>query len=249
MKTLRINSLTIPKRLTKKPGLKVAVMFLAALLILPLPTIAAQAQNPVSKNWTTVGSAGTVDEADADKVILDRGNVSLKGVLSSTTTTALAAQAQDLAEPAREEAEQSDAATAAALLIAQQTVKAVIRYNVTAVDGLFTNPSGQSNATAMVVRFRDNGSRAQVLARLIEYDLTTGSETVRLTFDSNQFPALAGYQTRAVSNCLSPTWQFDFQNKAYYVEATLISTAPLNAVLTGDPGLGIIQISNTICLF
>jgi hypothetical protein len=48
MQTLRINALTIPKRLTKKPSLKAAVMLLAALLALPLPILAAVAADPVS---------------------------------------------------------------------------------------------------------------------------------------------------------------------------------------------------------
>jgi len=211
-----------------------------------LTATSAQAQNPV-KYWTTVGSAGTVDDSDADKIVYDHGNVSLKGVLSSTNTT-LAAREQELAVSAREEAEQ---VSQAALAFPQRTVKAVLRYNVTAVDGLFTNGfGGPADGYAMTVRFRDNGGRAQVLVRLIEYDLATGGEIVRLTLDSNQYPAQVGYQTRSVGSCFqSPAWRFDFQNKAYYVEATLSSTAPLDVVLTGDPGLGMVQIFGTVCLF
>jgi len=199
----------------------------------------AQAQN-TARCWTTVGSAGTVDEADTDKVVFDHGNVSLKGVLSSTNTTQ-AAQSQDLAGSEQE--------AATNISIPQRTVKAVIRYNVTAVDGLFTDAFGnQLGSYAMTVRFRDNGGRAQVLARLIEYDLATSAETVRLSLDSNQFPAQNGFQTQGVNACF-PNWRFDFQNKGYYVEATLISVAPLDVVLTGDPAVGMIQISGALCIF
>jgi hypothetical protein len=48
MQTLSINSLTTPKRLTKRPHLKVAVMLLTALLALPLPTLAAAATDSAS---------------------------------------------------------------------------------------------------------------------------------------------------------------------------------------------------------
>jgi hypothetical protein len=45
METLRTNALTLPKNLTKRHNLKVAMMFLAALLVLPLPSLATPPQN------------------------------------------------------------------------------------------------------------------------------------------------------------------------------------------------------------
>lgn len=230
MMTLIIDSLPLSKKLTKKP----AVMFLAALLILPLPTLEIRAGDP-ARSWTTVGSAGTVDEGDTGKVILDQGNVSLKGVVGILPPTELSVEAQGFAEQAREEAEGA------------LTIKAVIRYNITAVDGLIPFDS-RAEGYIMRVRFQDNGVRAQVLLRLIEYDLSSGVETVRMIFDSNQFSAQQGYQTQQIGGGCS-TFQMDFRDKAYYVEATLTSAVPQNTAFAGDPRLGIIQIFSSPCLF
>jgi hypothetical protein len=60
----------------------------------------------------------------------------------------------------------------------------------------------------------------KVTAKLIEVDLGTGVETVRVTFDSNSFPAADGYHVQKVLDC-QQRWDFDFIKKAYFIEATL----------------------------
>src|SRR5262245_28720893 len=67
----------------------------------------------VDKVWTTVGSAGTLDEATVGKVFFDHGVVQMGRTVGGTHPIA----------------------KRAALL--PQTQSAMIRYNVTPVDGLF----------------------------------------------------------------------------------------------------------------
>ena len=153
----------------------------------------AQAQAPGDDRlWTTVGSAGTVDEADVNKVFFDHSVVQMG---SSITT-----------HPAKTTAGSS--AKSAVL----QSESAVIRYNVTPVDGLFAPPVGAPSSRGVQLRLRylNAGPRAQVVAKLIEVDLATGSETVRLTFNSNSFPAANGYQVQEAGDC-GPLWRFDFK--------------------------------------
>ena len=102
-----------------------------------------------------------------------------------------------------------------------RTELAVVRYNVTPVDGLF-NPTPVSfpSTHGVQLKVRYLAVSAQVIAKLIEVDLATGVETVRLTFNSTAFPAVDGYHVQQVSEC-PPAWAFDFKGKAYYVEATL----------------------------
>ena len=151
--------------------------------------------------------------------------------------------------PAPDQEHTSDEAAAAQnpALIPQQTVSTVIRYNVTAVDGLFASPptGGAPNVAGiqLSLRYLDAGSNARVVARLIEVDFATGVETVRLTFDSNTFPSASRYQVRSVSDC-GPLWGFDFKQKGYYVEATLSR----NSILAGSAaGIQMIQIEHVVC--
>jgi hypothetical protein len=93
--------------------------------------------------------------------------------------------------------------------------KAVIRYNVVAVEGLFQ--SGDS--VRMKVRFLDTGDDSQILVKLIEINLQSGIATTRLTFDSNLFAGSSSYQQQ---EALTTSWSdFDFGQNAYYIEATL----------------------------
>lgn len=83
--------------------------------------LGAWAQTPdANRLWTTVGSDGTVDEASAGKVFFDHGMVQ-RGRPLAGSSTASAAPAPAAPAPAAP---------------VQQT-SAVMRYNVTAVDGLF----------------------------------------------------------------------------------------------------------------
>jgi hypothetical protein len=62
-----------------------------------------------------------------------------------------------------------------------------------------------------------------VVAKFVEVNLANGAETVFLTFDSNGSPAGTNYQTdRTQPRCAGLS--FDFQHKAYYIEATLTAS-------------------------
>jgi hypothetical protein len=184
--------------------------------------VSAQAQTPdVDKNWTTLGSAGTLDETSVGKVFFDHGIVQMGkvGVITSPTSS-----------------------------LVLSTDSAVIRYNVTAVESFFalracrTNTALNSLDVQMRLRYLASGPGARVVAKLIEADLATGTEKRLLTFDSAA-PGLSlsdNYQVQSISVCGRP-WNFDFQSKAYYIEATLTSNAiaPFTAA-----GIQMIQIDN-----
>jgi hypothetical protein len=111
-----------------------------------------------------------------------------------------------------------------------------IRYNVVAVDGVFSPGDG----IQMAVRFLDNGVSARVKLTLYQYNIASGVGTPILTFDSDGFPAAGGYQDQTIALC-GPPW-LDFVNNAYYVQASVSKTAA-----GGSAGLAIIQSGGTLC--
>lgn len=207
-------------RLTRKyllnfRNLTIAICFVFAAL-------SANAQtSDFDKNWTTVGSDGTVDEASAGKVFFDNSKVQ-KGRILVVVGSAKKRG-----------------------LIAPTTDFAVIRYNVTAVDSFFVPlhcEPGASGHIQLKLRYLAGGIGARVVAKLIEVDIASGAETTRLTFDSKAFPLSDHYQVQSAGVCGRP-WTFDFERKAYYIEATLTSSsfANINAA-----GIQIIQIDNFV---
>jgi len=188
----------------------------------------AEAQTPdFDRVWTTIGSAGTVDEADVGKVFFENGKVQMGRVLSNQST----------ARGRR--------------IIGQPTQSAVIRYNVTGVDGLFTPipPCRPEKCIGpqLTFRFIAEGSGARVVAKLIEVDLETGIETVRLTIEENGSPAAKGYRFTSAQPACIARWRFDFQHKAFYVEATLTTKSsfiPIGSVA----GIQMIKIGFGECL-
>jgi hypothetical protein len=183
----------------------------------------AHAQTPDrDRIWTTVGSAGTVDETDTSKVFFDHGIVQMGHLLTNQPA-------------ARERA-----------LILTQTQSAVIRYNVTPVDALFTvkpQPcTGGCPALKLTLRYLAAGGR--VVANLMEVDLATGAEQSRLTFTSSKFPDANGYQVRSGDFSCGPQFSFDFKRKAYYIEATLTGSKLANGKAAG---IQIIKIETDIC--
>lgn len=185
--------------------------------------VSAQAQTAdVDKNWTTVGSAGTLDESAVGKVFFDQSKAQRGQVPGPIISS----------KPA---------------LVSPQTDSAVIRYNVTAVDSFFvprvcrTNSSLSSLDVRLRLRYLASGPGARVVAKLIEVTLATGTENALLTFDSAG-PGLSlsdNYQVQSISVCGRP-WNFDFQNKAYYIEATLTT----NTIVISAAGIQMIQIDN-----
>jgi hypothetical protein len=194
-------------------------MLLAACFLL-YPLGASAGTPDGNRFWTTVGSAGTLDEASEGKVFFDRA------VVQKGDTLVVAPATRQI---------RTDGTTV------DTTDSAVIRYNVTAVDGLFGLPD-----LAMIVRFRDEGKTARVIAQLIEVDLATGAEVTRLTFDSDapDVHVLSGYHTHEVFDCSGRGEPFDFEGKAYYIEATLTA----NSFVAGSvAGIEIIQVRATLC--
>ena len=178
----------------------------------------AQAQ---TADWTAVGSTGTLDEKSVGKVFFDHGIVQMGQVGGTTNPNPSLVSTPD---------------------------SAVIRYSVTPVDSFFapracrTNTSLSSQDVRLRLRYLASGSGARVVAKLIEVTLATGTEKPLLTFDSTG-PGLSlsdNYQVQSISVCGRP-WTFDFQKKAYYIEATLTSNTI--AVLTAA-GIQMIQIDN-----
>jgi hypothetical protein len=187
-----------------------------------LMAFSAQAQTAdVDKNWTTVGSAGTLDESSVGKVFFDHSIVQMGRRVGGSTSAKRRG------------------------LILTQTQSAAIRYNVTPVDGFFV-PRRCTPDNSLDVRLRLRylaaGPSARVVAKLIEVDLATGTEKPLLTFDSTG-PGLSlsdNYQVQSGFVCGRP-WNFDFENKAYYIEATL-TTSSIAAFSAA--GIQMIQIDN-----
>jgi hypothetical protein len=168
----------------------------------------AQAEDTAEADriWTTVGSTGTLDKTDAAKVAFSNSAVQLGMVLAAPQSTAN-----------RDVADVQKRAT-----VFSHPESAVVRYNVTPVDGLFKLIVDRA-AYGVELKLRYLAVNAQVVAKFIEVDLATGEEGVYLTFNSNQFQARTDYHVEAVRECGLgiPALPFDFKNKAYYIEATL----------------------------
>lgn len=188
--------------------------FSIVLLVLVASAITTSAQTQDAKSWSTAGSTGTADKVDLNKIIYSNGIVSFPDVPGN--------QLKRTAQ------------------LPLQTTQAVIRYNVTAADGLFF----ASGRHCMVVRFRDDGNRARVFLRLVQFNLESGNTTTLLTFDSNSFPAQPGFQGNSVATNRIP---FDFSHNAYYVEATLTKQHLLNSPFGGGkPALAVVLLTRCI---
>jgi len=191
------------------------ILLAACFLLFPL---GASAETPDSdRYWTTVGSAGTLDEDAVGKVFFDRA------VVQKGNTIVIAPVRQPRADGRIDGLDETDSA--------------VIRYNVTAVDGLFGVKSAR-----MAVRFRDEGKGARVVAQLIEVDVVTGAEVTLLTFDSDDanVPVLSGYHMYDICG----GGPFDFVQKAYYIDATLTTSS---IVVGSVAGIEAIQLNATPC--
>jgi hypothetical protein len=127
------------------------------------------------------------------------------------------------------------------------TGSVVIRYNVQAINGLAINNGDQRRR--FLIRFSDNGSSAQVVVKLKEYNIHTGVVRTKITFDSNTLPPATGFQ---LGHTDFEGIGFDFGSFAgfggdsdsksvYFVEATLSRTSS-----GGSPGLaGISLVSDS----
>jgi len=154
------------------------------------------------KIWTTVGSAGSVTAKDLAQVRLEDGVIAL---------------GHDLAPPA--------AGPTADPSAAFPPVTAVVRYNVTPVDGLFFPPPPAEYHYQLQVCYR-----GVVRARLVQVALADGAENDLLHFDSTAYPPAHTFVANVATTTESST-PMDFVNFAYYVEATLSASA----IVVGNP--------------
>ena len=193
--------------------MKSNILHFSIVLMLIASALATSAQAQDTKSWSTAGSTGTADKVDLNKIVYSNGTVAFPEISGT----------------------QSSARRAAGLPL--QTVQAVIRYNVTAADGLFFD----SGRLCMVVRFRDDGNRARVFLRLLRLSVSDGTSATLLTFDSNSFSPQQDFQTNSVATNRVP---FDFSQNAYYVEATLTKQQPIATTIgAGRPALAVVVLT------
>jgi hypothetical protein len=147
--------------------------------------------------WTTVASAGTMDEETEGMLQFNQGWTSFDAAI--------------------------------------ETGPAILRYNVVAVDGLFGG-----DGTTLSVSYFSQSANDRVTVILWEQDLRNGARTERIRLDSQSYPTSLSRQFRTTSQCFT---SFDFENKAYYVEAWLRKPAG-----TVGPGLGAIKIGRNTCI-
>ena len=180
----------------KRAGSKLTSIGLTFLLFCCSATALAQ-----GSCWTSVGSDGTVDEADLGVVALSPNTAAVRSATLGATVE--------------------------------------IRYNVVATDGIF---GGESKTKNLTVRFADNGNSAQVIVRLITFNIISGVSSTLVEFNSNNFPPSNVAQAKTVGfNCQKP--EFDFEKNIYFIEVQLIKTG-----INGNPLIrGIIICGNGIC--
>lgn len=197
---------------TKRMTVSLLVSLVMSVLAVTASASQTWAAEP-TRPWTTVGSVGTVGEL----------TTTCPPVFTPRSLLIRIGQCSPPADPPILEFE---GATVALPVIpgysppispppTRYTQKAVIRYNIVAVGGLFQ--SGDN--IRMKVRFLDTGNDSQLLLKLVEINLQSGVATTRMTFDSNLYAASSSYQEQEL---LTSSWsEFDFSQNAYYIEATL----------------------------
>ena len=112
-----------------------------------------------------------------------------------------------------------------------------LKYNVVNVDAFLVN--------SLQVRFRDNGDAARVVLQLRRYNINTGVTSAPLaTFDSNTYSPSSAFQTRFV--CFSHG--FDFNNYAYFINASITKTTPAAGAPTGAPAIGAMKLGVENCV-
>ena len=109
----------------------------------------------------------------------------------------------------------------------------VLRYNVTAVDGLFNNAANGF----MRVRVRDTGTGANVQVVLRRSNLSAGGIETIATFDSESIGAGSGFQTPVDATF---NHAFDFTSYVYWLDVTLNRIDE-----TGLPGFAGAIVGNT----
>lgn len=159
--------------------------------------------NP-SLAWTTIGSAGILNQADLAKVTFHQSSIRL-GVERATVN--LTAAPETITQPVSGTGHQD---------LISQTVQAVARYNVTAVENLVDVPSSPLIFRyGLKIRFRGH-----IIVRLMSVNFVSGELSELVVFDKNM-PG-TNLQVQEVVPTY-PSDIMDFTRDAYYVEATLIA--------------------------
>jgi hypothetical protein len=133
-----------------------------------------------TKIWSTAGSAGTVDVADLTKVVFYGSVVQLGQAAPTIENSTPDAEEQIVVDGVQEQA--------------------VIRYNVTPVDGLF--PSAQSPAPAYTLTLRYRVGEGRIVAKLIQVGILTGEEMTLIYWSDT----LVAYFPIGNSWNTSPPW-------------------------------------------
>jgi hypothetical protein len=152
----------------------------------------------VLTGWTSVGSAGTVDE---DSLSI----VGMRGSFVEMNTSCVLAILK----------------ISKFCTVATGTV--TVRYKVVPTGALNIMPPSGFVPFSLMARFRDAGNMQHVVLLLKEVNLQSGSENTLLTLDSDSFPASTNYQTQTGPRSCGFTVNFD-QN-AYYVEALISNSS------------------------
>jgi hypothetical protein len=113
---------------------------------------------------------------------------------------------------------------------------AVVRYNVTAEDRLFTY-----DTAVMRYLVEDNGDDSRVLLELVAYNIKTHKSAVFLTADSNDLPS--GDEPINGDVTAECGVSFDFASYAYVVKVTLEKTGS-----AGTPALHNLKVESTDCI-
>lgn len=226
---------------TKRITVSLLVGLVMSVLAVAAGALQTRAAEP-ARPWTTIGSVGTVGELSTTCP-----PVALPGALLIGIN-----QCSPPADPPTLEFEGAAVvfpiipgySPPVSPVPTRYKQKAVIRYNVVAVEGLFQS----GKIIRMKVRFLDIVDDSQLLVKLVEFNLQSGVATTRMTFDSNLYAAGSSYQEQGM---LTSSWsEFDFSRNAYYIEATLTrsfnrvpgSDSALSSVDVVGPGLESIQL-------
>jgi hypothetical protein len=114
--------------------------------------------------------------------------------------------------------------------------RVVLRYNITAVNGLWASEaSGEGLPLCLHLRYRDTGADARVIVRIKAVTFRPGPDEpdvlTLVTFDSNS-RAEPGSREYVWATVCSTNLAFGFYEHAFFAEVELWKLEP-----TGDPGL------------
>ena len=117
-----------------------------------------------------------------------------------------------------------------------------LRYNVLPVGDLGkTEQTDGGECTQFSIRYVDNGSAAQVIAKIKIYDTVNGTIKTLLNFDSNSRPQQSGFQLATLCDEFLPLWEQcvngECRPQAPFIEVQLIRSGP-----GGNPAVGVIAL-------